>query len=79
MIAVRSKRLQLGLLLMVPLAYMLSSGPTLATAFWLRDLTGWDGFYAAMWLYYPLGAMTGHSFDPYIGWWIQLIGSTPPG
>jgi hypothetical protein len=30
------------------------SGPVLATAFWLRELTDWVGFYAAMWLYYPL-------------------------
>jgi len=36
------------------IVYVPSSGPILATAFWLREATGWDGFYAAMWLYFPL-------------------------
>jgi hypothetical protein len=40
--------------------YVLSSGPVLAAAFWLRDRTGWDGFYAVMWLYFPL-LVAGHN------------------
>ena len=62
-------------------AYLLSSGPILATAFWLREATHWDGFYMAMWLYAPLL----YVFRPdsivgdYIEWWVELFGTVGPG
>lgn len=34
--------------------YVLSSGPVLGFSLWLRDVTGWDGFYAAVLPYLPL-------------------------
>ena len=60
--------------------YVLSSGPVLATAFWLREKTGWDGFYAVMFLYLPL-LWLGHDqpVDAYIEWWAWLIGAPGPG
>ena len=33
--------------IVVAVAYVLGSGPILGFAFWLREITGWDGFYAA--------------------------------
>ena len=60
--------------------YVLSSGPVLAMAFWLREKTGWDGFYAAMYLYLPLLAL-GHDqpIDAYIEWWVRMVGTVGPG
>ena len=60
--------------------YVPSCGPVLATAFWLREATGWDGFYAVMWLYYPLLAW-GHGglLGDYIEWWVKLFGTVGPG
>ena len=60
--------------------YILSSGPVLATAFWLREHTGHDEFYAVMFLYYPL-IILGHGtpFDIYIEWWVWLFGTVGPG
>ena len=60
--------------------YMLSSGPVLASGFWLREATGWNGWYAVMWLYYPLLAW-GHwqALDAYIEWWVDLFGTVGPG
>jgi hypothetical protein len=62
------------------IAYVPSSGPVLAIAFWLREATGWDGFYNVMWLYYPL-LIWGHGtpIDAYIEWWVELLGTVGPG
>ena len=61
------------------LVYVLSSGPTLATAFWLREATTWDGFYAAMLVYYPLLELGhGNPIDTYIEWWVHLFGTVGP-
>ena len=68
-----------GLLLAV-VGYVPSSGPVLATAFWLREATDWDGFYAVMWAYYPLlvwGSDT--PIHAYIEWWVDLFGTVGPG
>lgn len=71
---------QYSLMLFVcALVYGMSSGPVLATAFWLRDSTGWDGFYAAMWIYYPLLAFGIQPIGAYLGWWCWLFGTMPPG
>ncbi len=60
--------------------YVPSSGPVLATAFWLREATGWNGFYAAIWLYYPLFAFgRWEPLDAYIEWWVELFGTVGPG
>lgn len=66
--------------LVVVAAYVLSSGPVIAAGFWLRDVTKWEGFYAVMWLYYPLLAF-GHvqPVDAYISWWVKLFGTVGPG
>jgi hypothetical protein len=68
------------LLLLCPFLYVLSSGPVLATAFWLREATGWNGWYSAMLLYYPL-LMLGHGnwVDMYIEFWVKLFGTVGPG
>lgn len=68
-------------LICAPLVYVLSSGPVLATAFWLRDMTHWDGFYAVIWIYRPLleNYPLTYPFHVYIGWWLNLFGSMPPG
>ena len=62
--------------------YVLSSGPVLATAFWLRDKTGWNGFYSAMFVYYPL-LVIGHDHNNLIGvyieWWVNLFDTAGPG
>ena len=71
----------LAALLCMPVVYVLSSGPVLATAFCLRDRTDWDGFYAAMLIYYPLlfhSPLT-YPFEVYIMWWVRLFGTMPPG
>ena len=62
------------------IAYVPSSGPVLAIAFWLRDQTGWDGFYAVMWLYYPvLVFVHGTPLEAYLLWWVKLLGTSFPG
>jgi len=40
----------------------------------------WDGFYAVMWLYYPL-LVWGHGglLGQYIEWWVKLFGTFGPG
>jgi hypothetical protein len=66
--------------LLVIAAYVLSIGPVLATAFWLREATEWDGFYGALWLYYPLLAFGRFQpLDAYIEWWVELFGTVGPG
>jgi hypothetical protein len=59
--------------------YYLSSGPILATAFLLRELTGRDEFYAVLWVYYPLLILPRPIWDPYIEWWVELFGTVGPG
>jgi hypothetical protein len=52
----------------------------LATAFWLREATNQDAFYAALWLYYPLLVIGPDTpIDAYIGWWCKLFGTVGPG
>jgi hypothetical protein len=69
--------------LLASAAYVLSSGPILATAFWLREATDWDGFYLAIWLYYPVFLMGALNPDglvsQYIEWWVELFGTVGPG
>ena len=62
------------------IVYVLSSGPAIATGFWLREATGRDGFYAVMWLYAPL-LIFGHDgvLMVYIEWWVKLFGTVGPG
>lgn len=66
--------------LLAAAGYVLSSGPILAAAFWLREATGWDGFYAVMWVYFPL-VVLGHNnpIDVYIEWWVEFFGTVGPG
>ncbi len=69
------------LILLLLLAYVLSSGPVIGLAFWMRESTGWDGFYHVMWLYYPI-LILGHE-NPlayYIEWWvINVFDTVGPG
>jgi hypothetical protein len=68
------------LMLAAVLGYVPSSGPVLAVAFWLRDQTGIDGFYAVMWLYYPLLILGRDSpLEAYWLWWTSLFGTAFPG
>jgi hypothetical protein len=62
------------------LAYVASSGPALACCFWLREHTGWDGWYAVIYLYYPL-LIWGHDspLDRYIEFWVNALGTVGPG
>lgn len=63
--------------------YVLSSGPILALAFWLREQTGRDQFYAVMWLYAPLfklGAFRSGPLAKYIEWWVvDVFRTVGPG
>ena len=65
------------LLVVLPVIYVLSSGPVMAIAFWLREYTGWDGFYVVMIIYYPI-LMLGHGnpVDVYIDWWVADVFNT---
>lgn len=67
--------------LAVPLMYVLSSGPILGLAFWLRESTGWDGFYLVMWLYYPILILGRENpLDYYIEWWVvDVFHTVGPG
>ena len=67
------------LALSAPVLYLLSSGPVMAVAFWLREATGWEGFYAILWFYYPIIMAPGRPFDLYIEWWVRLLGTVGPG
>lgn len=69
----------LAALVLATAAYVVSSGPVLAVAFWLREQTGWDGFYAVMWLYYPLLIRRTEPVDAYITWWVELFDTVGPG
>lgn len=59
--------------------YVLSSGPVLATAFWLREATRCDAFYAVMWVYYPIFLLPRSLWGSYLGWWVKLFGTVGPG
>jgi len=64
----------LTVLVLIALVYVLSSGPMLGMGFWLREKTGWDGFYAVMWVYYPLIApKPPHLLAVYIEWWVVNV------
>lgn len=69
------------LALLALVAYVLSSGPIIAIGFWLREATGWNGFFAVIWLYYPLVCWGhGNPFMDYIEWWVvDVFGSVGPG
>lgn len=70
----------MGVLLSLTALYVLSSGPVLATAFVLREATGWDGWYLAMYLYFPLLILKKPNvFDSYIEFWVGLFGAPGPG
>jgi hypothetical protein len=61
-------------------AYVFSSGPIIAAACWLRDKTGWDGFWMVFFLYYPLYPIRDVDlFEAYIMWWMKLFGTMGPG
>lgn len=67
-------------LLACPIVYVLSSGPVMAIAFWLREATGWDGFYAVLFVYYPLFMLgPDNPMGEYIEWWVELLGTVGPG
>jgi hypothetical protein len=60
--------------LIASVLYVLSSGPVLGLAFWLREATGRDGFYAVMWLYWPLlKVMHSTPLGSYIEWWVVSV------
>jgi hypothetical protein len=61
-------------------AYILSAGPVLALGCWLRDAADWDGFYAVFFLYLPLYPLADIDLcEAYLMWWMQLLGTMPPG
>lgn len=65
----------------VLLFYVLSSGPLMGAAFWLRQATHIDAFYLVMWIYAPL-LMLGHNtpFMWYIDWWVvDVFHTVGPG
>lgn len=70
-----------GYLLIFLVLYVLSSGPVLGAAFWLRETTHIDAFYAVIWLYYPLLFLG--RFEPlmhYIEWWVvDVFHTVGPG
>lgn len=65
----------------VPIVYLLSSGPVIALSFWLRETLGWDGFYYSMYLYYPLFFLGRDSFFyTYLEWWVvDVFRTVGPG
>lgn len=64
---------------LVLLLYALSSGPVLATAFWLGDATGIHAFNKVMWIYAPVLMLPRALWDPYISWWVGMVGTVGPG
>ncbi|PHR93992.1 MAG: hypothetical protein COA78_32210 [Blastopirellula sp.] len=71
----------LSILVLLPVGYLLSSGPVLGLAFWLREATGWDQFYLVMFLYYPI-LIFGHEnwLMFYIEWWVvDVFHTVGPG
>lgn len=67
--------------------YVLSSGPVLAGACWLREATHHNEFYYAFYPYWPLLYLTRtpgfktifFPIDIYIEWWFQLFDTVGPG
>lgn len=71
-----AKRLPTAIVIVValPILYLLSSGPVIGLAFWLRNATGWDGFYYIVLLYYPLIRLDHlNVISQYIQWWIEEV------
>ena len=68
-----------AVLVIVFVLYPLSSGPVLATAFWLREATRIDAFYGVMWVYLPILKLPRSLWGPYVGWWVKLFGTVFPG
>lgn len=68
-------------ILFAPVLYVLSSGPVLGLAFWLRESTGWDGWYTALFLYWPvLGPAPDSLLGRYIEWWVvEVFHTVGPG
>ena len=66
---------------LLAIVYVLSCGPVLALAFWLREATGNDAFYAVVWLYYPLFAVRESAvLKWYIEWWVvDVFHTVGPG
>lgn len=67
--------------LALTLVYILSSGPLLAIACLLREMTGADGWYAAFIPYWPLLVASGRDsyVMHYIEWWFAFSGAVGPG
>lgn len=66
------------------MVYALSTGPVMATGFWLREQTGSDTFYAVMLPYYPLLiskrlSAPGTYLHQYIERWVEAFGTVGPG
>ncbi len=61
--------------------YVLSSGPILGLAFWLREATGVDQFYFALWLYAPLFLFKHDQWVMrYVEWWVvDVFHTVGPG
>jgi len=60
--------------LLLPVIYVLSSGPMLGAAFRLREVTHHDEFYVVMWLYYPLLEYCRcEPLGAYIEWWVVTV------
>lgn len=74
-----SRRVWLVIAACSPVWYYLSSGPVLATAFWLREKTGWNEFYFVMVCYLPLLLLPRWIWDAYIEWWVNLLDTVGPG
>ena len=63
-------------------AYVLSSGPVIGLACWLREATGYDQFYAVFWLYLPLWYLVGNGgiLGSYVEWWVvDVFHTVGPG
>ncbi|MCO6043420.1 hypothetical protein NG895_05830 [Aeoliella sp. ICT_H6.2] len=61
--------------------YVLSSGPVLGLAFWLREATHNDYWYMVMWVYFPV-LVLGHRTPLmwYIEWWVvDVFHTVGPG
>lgn len=70
-----------AMLMAIPCLYVLSCGPVLGLAFRLREATGNDAFYLALWFYYPLLAGGhNHPIKSYIEWWVvDVFHTVGPG
>ena len=75
-----SRCARISLAALSPVLYFLSSGPVLTSAFWLREITHSDGWYAVSWLYMPIFLLLPRSmWDPYLTWWCNFTGTAGPG